>query len=301
MVSAHKSVAVLGIIGRAEDMHTILDAETDATMAWLEGRVREAGGRRGRAQTRSATEGLVYARTRHATSRAGDPEPHDHVLIANVVEMLDDQGGFKALDTALIRDQLHAATMVGRVAAARKAVELGYAIEADDGPSGRLGHWRIVGIPQALCVAFSKRAAEIDAAVDGQGLGSLRTRGVAARDTRRAKRHIPVGDLMAGWQRELVSLGYSQEGLSAAVAEAGRTQDRGAWGRLTAGELELLAEQTLAVDGRLAEIKVFTRADVVVAVAAEGVRLRPVRAAPGRPSRDWPSRCHPAGRGGLCP
>ena len=101
VVSAHKSVAVLGMIGRAEDMHTILDAETDATMAWLEDRVREAGGRRGREQTRSATEGLVYARTRHATSRAGDPEPHDHVLIANVVEMLDDRGGFKALDTAL--------------------------------------------------------------------------------------------------------------------------------------------------------------------------------------------------------
>ena len=93
--------------------------------------------------------------------------------------------------------------MVGRVAAARKAVELGYAIEADDGPSGRLGHWRIVGIPEALCVAFSKRAAEIDTAVAGQGHGSLRARGVAARDTRRAKRHIPVQDLMAGWQREL--------------------------------------------------------------------------------------------------
>ena len=266
VVSAHKSVALLGVIGRAEDMHAILDTETDATMAWLEERVMEAGGRRGRAQTRSATEGLVYARTRHATSRAGDPEPHDHVLIANVVEMLDDTGGFKALDTALIRDQLHAATMVGRVAAARKAVELGYAIEADDGPSGRLGHWRIVGIPEALCVAFSKRAAEIDAAVDGQGLGSLRARGVAARDTRRAKRHIPVPDLMAGWQRELASLGHSRDGLSAAVAEAGRTQDRGAWGTLTPGELELLARQTLAADGRLAEIKVFTRADVVVAV-----------------------------------
>jgi conjugative relaxase-like TrwC/TraI family protein len=267
VVSAHKSVALLGVIGRAEDMHRILDAETDATLGWLEARVREVGGRRGRDQTRCSTEGLVYARTRHATSRAGDPEPHDHVLIANVVEMLDYQGGFKALDTALIRDQLHAATMVGRVAAARMAVELGYAIEADDGQSGRLGHWRVAGIPQEVCVAFSKRSAEIDAAVSAGGHTSMRARGVAARDTRRAKRHTPVEDLMARWQTELESLGYSRDGLQAAVDEAGLSQDRAGWGRLTAGELALLAEQALAADGRLADMKVFTRADVVVALA----------------------------------
>jgi hypothetical protein len=53
-------------------------------------------------------------------------------------------------DTALWREHLHAATMVGRVAAARVAVELGYAIEADAGPSGRLRHWRIAGFRRRL-------------------------------------------------------------------------------------------------------------------------------------------------------
>ena len=88
VVSAHKSVAVLGVIGWADQMHAILDAETDATLGFLDDWVRGSGGRRGRAQLRTPTEGLVYARTRHATSRAGDPEPHDHVLVANLVEML---------------------------------------------------------------------------------------------------------------------------------------------------------------------------------------------------------------------
>jgi hypothetical protein len=32
VIAAHKSVAELGVIGRAEDMHRILDAERDATM-----------------------------------------------------------------------------------------------------------------------------------------------------------------------------------------------------------------------------------------------------------------------------
>ena len=36
VVSPHKSVAELGVIGQAEDMHLILDAERDATMAYLD-------------------------------------------------------------------------------------------------------------------------------------------------------------------------------------------------------------------------------------------------------------------------
>ena len=51
---AHKSVAVLGVIGRAEDMHSILDVETAATMDWLDDWFQDRGGRRGRAQTRTA-------------------------------------------------------------------------------------------------------------------------------------------------------------------------------------------------------------------------------------------------------
>ena len=48
--------------------------------------------------------------------------PHDHVLLANVVEMSDDKGGTKAPDTTLWREHLHAATMVGRLAAVKVAV-----------------------------------------------------------------------------------------------------------------------------------------------------------------------------------
>jgi hypothetical protein len=35
VVSAHKSVAELGVIGRVEDMHRILDAETAGTLEYL--------------------------------------------------------------------------------------------------------------------------------------------------------------------------------------------------------------------------------------------------------------------------
>ena len=114
-----------------------MDAERDATLAYLDDLTVRIGGRRGRAMDRTETGGLIYATTRHATSRAGDPAPHDHVLIANVIRMEDDKGGYKAADTALWREHLHAATMVGRVASAFRAVQLGYAIVADAGPTGR--------------------------------------------------------------------------------------------------------------------------------------------------------------------
>ena len=93
VIAAHKSVAELGVIGRAEDMHRILDAERDATLAYLDDLVRTRGGRRGAASVATPTAGLAYALTRHATSRAGDPNPHDHVLVANLVFMEDDAGG----------------------------------------------------------------------------------------------------------------------------------------------------------------------------------------------------------------
>ena len=117
-------------------------------MAYLDDIVTDRGGRRGRSQERTPTGGLTWAVSRHATTRAGDPQVHDHVLVANVVAMGDERGGWKGLDTGQLRDHLHAATAVGRMAGAAKAVELGYGIEADPGPSGRLGGWAISGIPK---------------------------------------------------------------------------------------------------------------------------------------------------------
>ena len=177
VISAHKSVAELGVIGRAEHMHKIMDAERDATLAYLDAVTRQMGGRRGQAAVATATGGLIYAHTRHATSRAGDPSPHDHVLLANLVEMADQRGGWKAADTTLWREHLHAATMAGRVASARVAVELGYRIVADPGPSGRLGQWRIPGVPDEVIEVHSKRAAEIDAECARRGESSYQARG----------------------------------------------------------------------------------------------------------------------------
>jgi hypothetical protein len=255
-------VAELGVIGRAEDMHAIMDAERDATLAYLDRVTRQMGGRRGRAAEATETGGLIYAHTRHATSRAGDPCPHDHVLLANLVEMGDERGGWKAADTTLWREHLHAATMIGRVAAARAAVVLGYGIEADPGPSGRLGHWRIAGIPDEVLELHSKRAAEIEAECGRRGDTSYRARGVAARTTRSAKAHQAEGELVARWRGELEAAGWPVERLAASV-EAARRDCR----PMTLKDARRLVSKVLADDSELARRKVFSRRHVVVALA----------------------------------
>ncbi len=264
VIATHKSVAELGVIGRAEHMHRILDAERDATLHYLDRLAIQQGGRRGDAAVTTRTGGLIYAVTRHATSRAGDPNPHDHVLVANLVHMADDKGGWKGAHTALMREHLHAATMFGRVAAAHEAVSLGYGIERDDGPSGRLGHWRIAGIPDEVLEVHSKRTAEIDAEMDRLGYTSFRAKGIVARNTRAQKRHEPVGDLMARWRGEIESVGWSIESLQRAVSEHRRRHLRPE----RAQERDVVTK-VLAPDGPLASRKVFARRHVVVAVAPE--------------------------------
>lgn len=260
VVSPHKTVAELGVIGRAEDMHAIADAERDATMAYLDKVVQDQGGRRGRAQVRTPTGGLTWAVSRHATTRCGDPQVHDHVLLANFVRMDDQRGGWKGLDTGLVRDHLHAATAVGRMAGAAKAVELGYGIEADSGPSGRLGGWAIAGIPKQAWQVHAQRSAQIDAAVGPDA--SYRSRSVAARATRDRKGHDHVEDLVARWRDELARAGYPAPELEAAVERAGQ-----AYEPPSPAVAEEVAAQLLAPGGRLASEKTFTRGDVVVAVA----------------------------------
>ena len=260
VVSPHKSIAELGVIGRAEDMHKIVDAERDATMGYLDSVVRAKGGRRGRAQLRTPTEGLTWAVSGHATTRAGDPQVHDHVLLANLVRMGDERGGWKALDTGLLRDHLHAATAVGRMAAAGKAVELGYGIEPDPGRSGRLGGWAISGIPKEAWEVHANRSAQIEAAVGPDA--SYRSRSVAACATRDRKSHESVEDLVPRWREELARAGYPAPELAAEVERAGL-----AYEPPSRDVVDGLAAELLGPGGRLASEKTFTRADVIVAVA----------------------------------
>ena len=261
VMSAQKSVAELGVIGRADDMHAIMDAERDATLAYLERLTRAAGGRRGRAVRPAMTDGLIYCHTRHATTRAGDPGPHDHVLLVNLVRMLDETGGWKAAYMSLWRDHLHAATQYGLVASAAKAVELGYAIERDRGPSGRLRSWQITGVPRAVQDLHSKRSQAIEAEIRRTGWAGYRARNVAARSTRTTKRHDSPEELMPRWHAEIEAAGWTADRILAEVTEAGRRF------RLAPVDVDGALKEVLSADGELARMKVFDARHVAIEVS----------------------------------
>jgi conjugative relaxase-like TrwC/TraI family protein len=267
VVAAHKSLSLLGVVGRADDMHAILDAQTAATMGYLESWALSRGGRRGRAAVATPTSGLVYAVTRHGTSRAGDPHAHDHVLVANVCEMRDTTGGYKALKSDELRDRDEAATMVGRLHSAANAVELGYAIEPDGGRSGRARDWRIVGVPVELCEVFSKRSDAIADYLEEMGYSSYRARNVAARRNRPVKRGTGTDQLTPRWIAELEANGWTLDRLAASLDRA-RQRCRGLASSLTDVEMDQLASELLDPEGEfLARWKVFDRPRLVAEIA----------------------------------
>ena len=190
--------------------------------------------------------------------------------------MGDERGGWKAADTTLWREHLHAATMIGRVASARVAVQLGYGIEADSGPSGRLGHWRIAGVPDEVLAVHSKRAAEIEAECTRRGDTSYRARGVAARTTRSAKQHEAEEELVSRWRAEIEAAGWPVERLAGSV-EAAKCDNR----PMTLKDARRLLSEVLGDDGELARRKVFSRRHVIVALAPhlygqDGALLEPL-------------------------
>jgi conjugative relaxase-like TrwC/TraI family protein len=267
VIGPHKSVAVLGVLGRADVMHAILDAERDASLGFVEGWWVQCGGSRGREQVRTPTGGLVYAVTRHGTTRAGDPHPHDHILFPNITQMLDDKGGFKALDSAALRDITEAATMVGRLHSAWKAVELGYAIDTDQGKSGRARRWRIAGIGDEVCEIYSKRADEIARYLEERGQSSYRARNIAARATRDVKRHTGVDELMPHWQAELQQVGWSVERLAQALDDA-RRQATDPRPPLTEAEIDQLTAELMDPDSQfMTSHKVFNRWNLIEEIA----------------------------------
>ena len=103
---------------------------------------------------------------------------------------------------------------------------------------------------------------------------------MAARETRKTKRHTPVEELLPRWRAELADAGFPPEQLVADIERAGADYQRVhrpakvLWDR----ELAELANDVLGPTGTLSERKVFSKRDVIVAVAPKLF---------GLPARSW--------------
>jgi conjugative relaxase-like TrwC/TraI family protein len=174
--------------------------------------------------------GLVMAPFGQATSREDDPQLHTHVVVSAKLQTPD--GRWMALDARYLkRHQRALGGLYQSVLRAELTHRYGIAWEAIEN-----GQAEIAGIPRKLLDAFSKRTAQVDAALadkvrefrDRQGRDPSRWERAAltreaAEDTRAAKTHASGADLVAAWRSEAAAHGWTPDRVVAAMRAAART------------------------------------------------------------------------------
>src|SRR4051812_6018810 len=212
--SAPKSVSVVFGVGDDELRGLIRDAHDEAVAEALGYLEREAiATRRGAGGTKVIRGyGVIGAAFRHRTSRAGDPQLHTHVLVANLV--LGSDGRWGTLDGRRI--YAHAKTAGYLYEARLRSLltrELGIAWG-----TVRNGIADVDCMPAAVLRAFSRRRAEIEAELERRGATSAGAAQVAALATRRAKEYrVTPEQLVPEWRRRADELGLVADAVRSLV------------------------------------------------------------------------------------
>src|SRR5918995_5624865 len=206
--SAPKSISVVWATADEQTAALIRDAHersVDAALGFLE---REA------AYTRLGTDGhtaargsgFVAASFRHRMSRAGDPQLHTHVLVANLIKTED--GEWRSLDgQRLYRRAKTAGYLYQAHLRAELSRELGLAFR-----EVHRGAAEIAGVPDETLRAFSRRRVEIEARMAERGGGSRRSGEVAALESRRAKDYgVRPAEQRAEWRERATATGLDVE------------------------------------------------------------------------------------------
>ncbi|MDQ3384981.1 MAG: relaxase domain-containing protein, partial [Actinomycetota bacterium] len=174
-------------------------------------------------------KGLVMAAFRQGTSREDDPQLHTHVVISTKVQTAD--GRWLALDGRYLkRKQRALGGLYQSVLRAELTHRYGVAWE----PTVN-GQAEIVGMPKVLLDAFSKRTAQVDAALaakvrefrEREGRDPTRWERAAltreaSQDTRATKTHLAPRELSGHWRQQAAELGWTPERLLPEMRAAAR-------------------------------------------------------------------------------
>ncbi len=163
--SPPKSVSILWALadeGVSDAVRAGHDAAVEAALEFL--RDHAAFCRRGHGGTvQESTRGYLAAVFVHRTSRAGDPQLHSHVLVANKVQAASD-GRWLSVDGRELYEVQKAAGMLYKACVrAELTARVGVAWTDPDDNGGA----EIVGVPEELVTMFSKRRAQVEVAAAG--------------------------------------------------------------------------------------------------------------------------------------
>ena len=251
--SAPKSASVLfgiadsSVRGAIQESHDVAVRDAIGYVERMVGVARRGHG----GEELIAGVGLVAAAFRHRTSRAGDPQLHTHVLVANLIEGAD--GRWSALDGRRI--YAHAKT-ASYLYEARLRAELTWRLGIGWTPV-RKGLAEIVGVPRPVLRAFSRRRVEIEAELARIGEHSAGAAQVAALTTRRAKeRLVDPRSLTPEWRARAAALGFDDEQLRS-VLHRHRAPE------LTAADLSNIADELAGPEGLTECASSFGRREVI--------------------------------------
>ena len=206
-----------------------------------------------------------------ATSRAGDPQLHTHVLVANLTRGPD--GRWSALDAQAIYRSRRAA---GAVYDAAVRHQLTARLGVDWLLTSR-GDGEIAGIPQRVLKLFSKRRGEIEDELERLGQSGPVAANQATLVTRTGKNELDGETLDARWHAEAAAVGYGPDDIDSLLARPAHATDddgrRWLWSRSgrvpasTAGDQPVAIRTTDPDTGQLVE-RVTTIDDFGAHVAA---------------------------------
>jgi conjugative relaxase-like TrwC/TraI family protein len=231
-------------------------------------------------------DGVVAAAFTHWDSRAGDPQLHDHVVVANRAcstsdgtwRTLDSRGLFKSL---VALSELHQGVLSDLL-----TESLGWGWDGRTRRHSELPRWEVCGVADALMAEFSQRSSAIEACKEDLIAQFAATRGRqpssaelldlrrrATLETRPAKEHHGLAELSEKWRdRAERFVGEDPESWVAELAERNH---------LPLLHADDLAEGMLADAARVAVERVaqrratFSRANVLAEVHRQlhGVRF----------------------------
>ncbi|WP_238085644.1 conjugative transfer relaxase/helicase TraI [Pseudescherichia vulneris] len=205
--SAPKSVSILALIGGDKDMVDAHNHAVQVAAGYVEKLISARETKDG-VTSIMHTGKMVGAAFTHDTSRNLDPQLHTHLVIANMTEL---SGKWKALATDYIHDAGFIETVmkmqvtlgkIYRAALRERVEEMGHEVEV----VGKHGMWEIKGVPEEVRDEYSSRGREVQGAVGAEA--TLRSRDIAAKDTRRAKVDPSRMRLMERWQGQMKDKGF---------------------------------------------------------------------------------------------
>ncbi|EKY6122371.1 conjugative transfer relaxase/helicase TraI [Escherichia coli] len=256
--SAPKSVSMMAMLGGDKRLIEAHNQAVDFAVRQVEALASTRVMTDGQSET-VLTGNLVMALFNHDTSRDQEPQLHTHAVVANVTQH---NGEWKTLSsdkvgkTGFIENVYANQITFGRLyrEELKEQVEaLGYETEV----VGKHGMWEMPGVPVE---AFSGRSQTIREAVGEDA--SLKSRDVAALDTRKSKQHVDPEVRMAEWMQTLKETGFDIRAYRDAADQRAETRTQ-APGAVSQEGPDVQQAVTQAIAG-LSERKVqFTYTDVL--------------------------------------